>query len=134
MTRNPDTSEIGATPIIARLRDLTERLTLARAFDASGKWLRHVASHAWLTSGPPRIVRPARLADGRWQLGDIVVERSALVEARRPGSPPGAMSFDLIHQDWRVAPFRLFSPVVYFVAFKSSEIFECLELAVEALL
>src|SRR6201995_5468232 len=36
MAGDLDTSEIDAAPIIARIRDVAERLTLARAFRASG--------------------------------------------------------------------------------------------------
>jgi hypothetical protein len=96
-------------------------------------WFQHVAGSAWLTLGPPRIVTPKRDPDGRWRLGDVETSDAELEAARPRGSDAAAKSFALIHQGWRVAPFHLFRPLVYFAAFYAPEVFDCLELAVRSL-
>lgn len=97
-------------------------------------WLQHVASSTWLALGPRRLVVPRREADERWLIGDVETTDDALMAAMPPAGSGIAKRFDLIHQDWRVATFRLFRRLVYFPVFSAPEMFDCLELAVRSLL
>jgi hypothetical protein len=85
--------------------------------ESAEAWLHHVATQTWLTWAPLQYVRPSRAADGVWRFGAVEASEDALIRARPPGDLADIFAFNLVHQAWRVAPFRLFRPVVYFAAF-----------------
>jgi hypothetical protein len=105
------------------VRDIGETDNMTMDTDA---WFQHLQQFHWLTHAPVQLTKPQPLADGRWSLRQITVTEAELAAAKPAEPVEQVRLFHLVHDDWRVASFRLFRPLVYFAAFSSPDVFACL--------
>ncbi|MDI2113297.1 glycosyltransferase [Commensalibacter nepenthis] len=99
------------------------------------KWFDHILNSQWVILGSNEVIQPQRdSSKGIWLLGNITVDDQEILEAYPNTDIHGIKEFNIIHDSWKVASFKLYRPLIYFCAFGKSEIFECVYTAIQSLI
>ncbi|WP_428492268.1 hypothetical protein [Rhodopila sp.] len=106
---------------------------MANSFAPPDPWLKQLLAAEW-TDGIR--TRPSRLvinAD-HVMIGGLVAPIGSLIDARPADQPGAVLSFDLLHDGWKVTRLHKYKPLIYYAAFGSEDIFACLRASIFSLL
>lgn len=95
--------------------------------------LGEVLGFDWVASGAGTPCRPYLVDDERIAFGETIVPVGVVANARL-SSRSGMQAFTAIHDGWKIVSFEKYNPLIYYAAFGSMDIFECLRLSVQSVL
>lgn len=97
-------------------------------------WFDYLLSSQWVILGNNTLIQPQRSEDGKWKLGDITSNDQEILNACPSTDIQDVKEFQLIHNAWQVAAFKIYRPLIYFCAFGKNEILECVYTAIQSLI
>lgn len=98
------------------------------------EWFDYLLSSQWVSLGNNTLIQPQRSEDGIWNLGNITLNDQEVTKACPSTNIQEIKEFQLIHNSWQVVVFKKYKPIIYFCAFGSQAIFECVYTSIQSLI